>query len=241
MALQGHKKDDLMQPPRIIPDYPNYTLTEDGKVFSRKTKRFLRPTVNKCVRLYNTYTSKQVSIAKLVKEHFAPTLPILPEQPAIDGRTTKVVLGYPDYTITATGKVFDTRRKCVQQPSSMGKIVLVNREERTSKITMVAQLVAETFIAPSPGPYTRIRHLDGNKKNNHADNLCWVQKGYICKPCPGCGQAHWYVAIHGYCPACQQNGRLKAIDEFEDCPMKTECLKNLENIMAQIGQPKSDS
>ena len=226
-----------MQAPKIIPDYPNYTITEDGKIFSRKTKRFLRPTYNKCVSLCNRASKRSVSITRLLKENFPPPEQPVVEQPAIDGRTTKVVPGFPDYTITAMGKVYDRKRKCEQRPTSGGKIIMVNRETRIQKSAMVAQLVAEVFIAPSPGPYTRIRHLDGNKKNNHADNLCWIQNGYICKPCPICGEASWYMGKYGYCVKCQQAGRYKeksAQNDFENCTIKTECLKTIEGIFNSL-------
>ena len=239
-----------MQAPKIIPNYPNYTITEEGKVYNRKTKRFLRPTYNKCVSLCSRVSKRSVSITRLLKENFPPPSPILPEQPAIDGRTTKLIPGFPDYTVTATGRVYDRKRKCEQRPTSGGKIIMVNREERTSKSIMVAQLVAEVFIAPSPGPYTRIRHLDGDKKNNHVDNLCWVQKNNVCKPCPKCGRAHWLVIKYGVCLKCwqQTQGEHRPVQQTEHkqstqdetCSLKTECLQTLENIFNSL-MPKSDS
>jgi hypothetical protein len=40
----------------------------------------------------------------------------------------------------------------------------------------VHRLVAETFI-PNPDNLPYIKHKDGNKENNRADNLEWVSKG----------------------------------------------------------------
>lgn len=39
----------------------------------------------------------------------------------------------------------------------------------------VHRLVAEMFI-PNPNGLKEIHHIDGNKKNNHVDNLMWISK-----------------------------------------------------------------
>lgn len=36
----------------------------------------------------------------------------------------------------------------------------------------VHELVAEVFL-PNPGKLTKVRHLDGNVRNNNVDNLAW--------------------------------------------------------------------
>lgn len=38
----------------------------------------------------------------------------------------------------------------------------------------VHRLVAFAFHGPSPSPQHQVAHLDGNKQNNRADNLCWA-------------------------------------------------------------------
>ena len=41
--------------------------------------------------------------------------------------------------------------------------------------TSVHQLVARVYV-PNPNGYKEVHHLDGDKLNNHADNLIWVSR-----------------------------------------------------------------
>lgn len=60
-----------------IKDYPNYMITEDGKVFSKRSSKFLIPKViasgYKCVKLCNNGKMVDVYIQKLMKEYYPPT------------------------------------------------------------------------------------------------------------------------------------------------------------------------
>lgn len=44
----------------------------------------------------------------------------------------------------------------------------------TCETHIVANLVASAFV-PNPHNYTRVIHKDGNRQNNRADNLAWVE------------------------------------------------------------------
>ena len=57
-----------------IVGFPNYKITKDGKVFSKKARKFLTPKVlssgYKCVKLCNNGVYKDVYIRKLVREYY---------------------------------------------------------------------------------------------------------------------------------------------------------------------------
>lgn len=61
---------------KIIEDFPKYKITEDGKVFSIRAKKYLVPKILSsgyhCVKLCNNGVSKDVYIQKLVREYYPP-------------------------------------------------------------------------------------------------------------------------------------------------------------------------
>lgn len=61
---------------KAIAGYPDYEVFEDGRVYSHKTKRFLKPNVSSngyaSVELFNDDGSKRLSVHRLVAEAFIP-------------------------------------------------------------------------------------------------------------------------------------------------------------------------
>lgn len=57
--------------------------------------------------------------------------------------------------------------------------VCVLCKDSVPKPVSVCKLVAESFI-PNPNQYDCVLHKDGNKSNNHLDNLTWAPTEYIC-------------------------------------------------------------
>jgi hypothetical protein len=61
---------------KSIKDFPNYKITQDGKVYSTKARKFLRPKVlqsgYECVKLCNNGIYKDAYIQKLVREYYPP-------------------------------------------------------------------------------------------------------------------------------------------------------------------------
>lgn len=83
----------------------------------------------------------------------------------------------PAYLITRDGQVYSTKYggarllKPGYHPQGYVKYaIMVEGKARTTK---AHRLVAAVWLPPCPSPLHCIRHLDGNPRNNSADNLAW--------------------------------------------------------------------
>lgn len=84
------------------------------------------------------------------------------------------------YDVHATGRVFShsgwrgqTYKEIKQTPDEYGypcvRLMIGGKRKRLR----VHYLVASAFHGPKPSPMHQVRHLDGNKENNHYANLKW--------------------------------------------------------------------
>jgi len=84
------------------------------------------------------------------------------------------IAGFP-YLIYRDGRLWSMHKDRFLKPSpnSSGylNIILCNNGERKS--ALIHRLVAEAFV-DKPEPDLCVNHKDGNKTNNHYENLEWV-------------------------------------------------------------------
>lgn len=79
---------------------------------------------------------------------------------------------YPNYMIHRDGRVYNKNRKIFMSPRDMGGyLYLVLKDDNFS----VHNLVASQYL-PNPDNKKCVNHKDGNKHNNHVDNLEWATK-----------------------------------------------------------------
>lgn len=81
---------------------------------------------------------------------------------------------YPRYAVTKDGKVWNTKRHTFQKlnHNHRGYWQVKLCEKGKYKSFLVHRLVAEAYLEKPKGA-TIVNHKDGNKKNNHVDNLEW--------------------------------------------------------------------
>ena len=85
------------------------------------------------------------------------------------------IVDYEDYLITKDGKVWSEKSNKFLSlcPDKDGYLLCCLRQAGKSKMHKVHRLVALTFI-PNPENKPQVNHIDGNKLNNHIDNLEWA-------------------------------------------------------------------
>ncbi|WP_443063155.1 HNH endonuclease [Streptomyces sp. NBC_00483] len=92
---------------------------------------------------------------------------------------TKRIPGFPSYIVTDSGIVFGPRNGFDEPLSSTlrpdGRLwVQLVAPNGTGRHKGIDRLVCMTFNGPSPTPRTRVRHIDGDPRNNRAENLVWA-------------------------------------------------------------------
>ena len=150
-----------------IPGYPDYKLTDDLKVYSLKSGKFLsKNNARGNVSLYRNSKRKVFSNDMLYK--------ILHP---VDTTGFKPIPGLSGYFASRDGRIYSDKWKRVLTPSldSYGyKVVSIfSGSKKACRNMKVHRLVAETFI-PNPDGLETIDHLNNIRTDNRVENLEWV-------------------------------------------------------------------
>lgn len=86
--------------------------------------------------------------------------------------------GFPNYVVSERGEVF---KKLKGNCNTKGYILLHMRFGPKKRIALLHRVIAEVFLGVPSGPKQVVRHLDGNKHNNAAENLAWGTQRENCQ------------------------------------------------------------
>lgn len=137
------------------------------------------------------------------------------------------IQGYPRYTISSNGVVFDTKRKNfisayvhTMQKGKQYKELMLTGFCGKKKLVKQHRLIAIHFI-PNPEGKPYIDHIDGNGLNNSLKNLRWVtpqENSQNMKSHKGSSSQYigvkWHTASGKWASQIFVNGKLKHLGTF---------------------------
>ena len=84
------------------------------------------------------------------------------------------VVGFPNYTVSSKGEVFNARGMRLKPDVSKNGYLRVSLSygDAKHKRCLVHRLVAKAFIA-NPGNLPQVNHINGDKADNRVENLEW--------------------------------------------------------------------
>lgn len=99
----------------------------------------------------------------------------------VSGHTPPGVEIVPGYIVTREGEVWSTEsnwrgygvRSLRRDVNSHGYLRVRLTVNGRRRVYLVHKLVALAFLPPCPSPAHEVRHLDGNRQNNVAENIAW--------------------------------------------------------------------
>lgn len=96
-----------------------------------------------------------------------------------------VIDEFPKYSVSNTGQVRMDRTKHILRQSSAGRghlqVGLYRQGDAVQYKRSVDRLVASAFVPNTSDRYDTLIHLDGDRKNCRADNLCWRPRWFAIK------------------------------------------------------------
>ena len=177
---------------RPIEGFPNYFITSDGAIWSRKSGRMLRGYKDKkgrhLVDLVNNGVEHHRSVHIIYRKAFPEmSIPVCPADHGLNELPEAWVIidEFPDYSISNHGRVRSERS---------GRLLRVNMGrgghtsvglmglEPTNVRRSITRLVADYFMEPPPhNAFDTPVHLNGNVPDCHLYNLMWRPRWFAVK------------------------------------------------------------
>ena len=86
----------------------------------------------------------------------------------------ETILDFPNYIITANGKVYSIRSKRYLVPNQNGDYNYVKLCNNTKQSDVYIHLLVARFFVPNLSNYNVVNHLNANKRDNRKENLEWT-------------------------------------------------------------------
>lgn len=95
----------------------------------------------------------------------------------------KTIREFPDYSVSNFGNVRTekTGRILRMSPNQFGVMNVGLMKDGIQYHRSVPLLVAKAFLPIKPGPFDTPINLDGDRSNNHVDNLVWRPRWFAVK------------------------------------------------------------
>lgn len=95
----------------------------------------------------------------------------------------KIIDWFTDYSVSNFGNVRNdkTGRIMSSSPNQFGVLQVGLMKNGTQYHRSVPLLVAKAFLPIEPGPFDTPINLDGDRLNNHIDNLAWRPRWFAVK------------------------------------------------------------
>lgn len=95
----------------------------------------------------------------------------------LEGEVWKQIPDFPDYQASNMGRVKSTkcnRTKLMSLSNRRGYRVTTLYDKQHPKVMAIHTLVLLTFVGPPPQGKKSAKHLNGDKADNHLENLKWA-------------------------------------------------------------------
>lgn len=95
----------------------------------------------------------------------------------------KPIEHFPDYSVSDHGRIRTDKsgRILSLSPNQFGVVQVGMMRDGEQRHRSVPLLVAKAFIIPPAGPFDTPINLDGDRFNNHVDNLAWRPRWFAIK------------------------------------------------------------